>query len=120
MGSLAALLAALGLYGVMAYIVARRTREIGIRMALGATRTGVAWLVLREVVRLTAIGLPVGLVCAALVGRAIASQLFEVSGTNPFVLLMTACLLCLVALLAGSLPANRAAKVEPTVALRYE
>ena len=117
---LAALLAALGLYGVMAYIVARRTREIGIRMALGATRSGVAWLLLSEVVRMTAIGLLVGLGCAVLVGRAIASQLFEVSGANPLVLATTACLLCAVALLAGSLPARRASRVEPTVALRYE
>jgi predicted permease len=120
MGLLAALLAALGLYGVMAYIVSRRTREIGIRMALGATRGGVAWLVLSEVVRMTAIGLLVGLGCAVLVGQAIASQLFEVSGANPLVLATTACLLCAVALLAGGLPARRAAKVEPTVALRYE
>jgi predicted permease len=120
MGILAAVLAALGLYGVMAYIVARRTREIGIRMALGATRGGVAWLVLGEVVRMTAIGLLVGLGCAVLVGRAIASQLFEVSGANPLVLAITACLLCAVALLAGGLPARRAAGVEPTIALRYE
>jgi putative ABC transport system permease protein len=80
----------------------------------------VAWLVLSEVVSMTAIGLLVGLGCAVLVGHAIASQLFEVSGANPFVLFMTACLLSAVALLAGSLPASRAAKVEPTVALRYE
>jgi ABC-type antimicrobial peptide transport system permease subunit len=104
----------------MAYIVARRTREIGIRMALGATRGGVAWLVLSEVARMTAIGLLVGLGCAVLVGHAIASQLFEVSGANPLVLATTACLLCAVALLAGGLPARRAAGVEPTIALRYE
>jgi predicted permease len=120
MGLLAALLAALGLYGVMAYIVARRTREIGIRMALGATRGGVAWLVLSEVVRMTAIGLLVGLACAVVVGHVIASQLYEVSGTNALVLMLTACLLAMIALLAGSLPARRAARVEPTIALRYE
>jgi predicted permease len=120
MGLLAALLAALGLYGVMAYIVARRTREIGIRMALGATRSSVAWLVLSEVARMTAIGLLVGLGCAVLVGHAIASELFEVGGANPLVLATTACLLCAVALLAGGLPARRAAGVEPTIALRYE
>ena len=117
---LVAVLAALGLYGVMAYIVARRTREIGIRMALGATRSGVAWLVLSEVIRLTAVGLLAGLGCALLVGHLIASQLFEVSGSNPLVLAITACLLVVVAFLAGSLPARRAAGVEPTVALRYE
>ncbi|HEX5435332.1 MAG TPA: FtsX-like permease family protein [Candidatus Angelobacter sp.] len=104
----------------MAYIVARRTREIGIRMALGATRGSVAWLVLREVIRLTAVGLLAGLGCALLAGRFIASQLFEVSGSDPFILAITACLLILVAFLAGSLPARRAAGVEPTVALRYE
>jgi predicted lysophospholipase L1 biosynthesis ABC-type transport system permease subunit len=120
MGLLAALLAAIGLYGVMAYIVARRTREIGIRMALGSTRGGVAWLVLSEVVRMTAIGLLVGLACAVIVGHVIASQLYEVSGTNPLVLVLTACLLGIIALLAGSLPARRAARVEPTIALRYE
>jgi ABC-type antimicrobial peptide transport system permease subunit len=120
MGLLAALLAALGLYGVMAYIVARRTREIGIRMALGATRGGVAWLVLSEVVRMTAIGLLVGLACAVVVVHVIASQLYEVSGTNALVLMLTACLLAMIALLAGSLPARRAARVEPTIALRYE
>ena len=120
MGLLAALLAAIGLYGLMAYIVARRTREIGIRMALGASRSGVAWLVLSEVVRMTAIGLLVGLLCAVVVGHVIASQLYEVSGTNAFVLMLTACLLGIIALLAGSLPARRAARVEPTIALRYE
>ncbi|HKT51591.1 MAG TPA: ABC transporter permease [Candidatus Angelobacter sp.] len=120
MGLLAAVLAAIGLYGLMAYIVARRTREIGIRMALGASRSGVAWLVLSEVVRMTAIGLLVGLVCAVVVGHVIASQLYEVSGTNPLVLMATTCLLGTIALLAGSLPARRAARVEPTIALRYE
>jgi putative ABC transport system permease protein len=120
MGLLAAVLAAIGLYGLMAYIVARRTREIGIRMALGASRSGVAWLVLSEVVRMTAIGLLVGLACAVVVGHVIASQLYEVSGTNALVLVLTACLLGMIALLAGSLPARRAARVEPTIALRYE
>jgi predicted permease len=120
MGLLAAVLAAIGLYGLMAYIVARRTREIGIRMALGASRSGVAWLVLSEVVRMSAIGLLVGLACAVVVGHVIASQLYEVSGTNPLVLILTACLLGIIALLAGSLPARRAARVEPTIALRYE
>lgn len=120
MGSLAALLAALGLYGVMAYIVARRTREIGIRMALGATRSSVAWLVLREVMRMTFTGLVAGLGCALITGHMVRSQLFGVSGANPFILAVTASLLVMVALLAGSLPARRAAGVEPTVALRYE
>ena len=89
-------------------------------MALGASRSGVAWLVLSEVVRMTAIGLLVGLACAVVVGHVIASQLYEVSGTNALVLALTACLLGMIALLAGSLPARRAARVEPTIALRYE
>jgi putative ABC transport system permease protein len=120
MGLLAALLAALGLYGVMAFIVARRTREIGIRMALGASRGNVAWLVLREVARITSIGLLIGLCAAVVTSHFIQSQLFGVSGYSPAVLGMTVGLLLAVALLAGGLPARRAASVEPTVALRYE
>ncbi|HET7872462.1 MAG TPA: FtsX-like permease family protein, partial [Terriglobales bacterium] len=120
LGSLAALLAALGLYGVMAYIVARRTREIGIRMALGATREGVAWLVLGEVLRMTIVGLALGLCCAVLTGKLIESQLFGVKGWSPMVLGLTTLLLAMTAILAGSLPARRAARVQPMVALRYE
>ncbi len=120
MAVLAALLAALGLYGVMAYIVARRTREIGIRMALGATRSGIAWLVLKEVMSMTFIGLLAGLGGALLAGHVIASQLFEVSGASPVILAGTTCLLSAIAFLAGTLPARRAAGVQPMVALHYE
>lgn len=120
MGILAALLAALGLYGVMAYTVARRIREIGIRMALGATRSGVAWLVLQDIVRVTLIGLVVGLSLAVVIGHLIQAQLFGVKATNPLILLLTSLLLCLVAALAGIVPARRAASVQPMVALRYE
>jgi predicted permease len=120
LGALAAMLAALGLYGVMAYMVARRTREIGIRMALGATRDGVAWLVLHEVLRLTAVGLAIGLGAAVLTGKLIESELFGVKGWSPLVLGLTALLLALTALAAGSLPARRAARVQPMTALRYE
>jgi predicted permease len=120
LGSLAALLAALGLYGVMAYIVARRTREIGIRMALGATRSGVAWLVLKEVLQMSAIGLVAGLAGAAITGHLAQSLLFGVSGANPLVLGITAGFLIAIAVLAGSFPARRAAGVQPMVALRYE
>ncbi|HYL93721.1 MAG TPA: ABC transporter permease [Alphaproteobacteria bacterium] len=119
-GVLAALLAVIGLYGVMAYVVARRTREIGIRIALGATRKVIAWMVLREVVRMAAIGLAVGLILAFAGGRLITSLLFGVSGSSPIVLAFTAGALAMFALLAGSLPARRAARVEPVVALRYE
>jgi predicted permease len=120
MGGLAALLAALGLYGVMAYMVARRTREIGIRMALGASRESVAWMILREVMRLTFIGLSVGLVGAVIAGHFAESQLFGVKGYSPLILGGTALLLIAVAALAGSLPARRAARVQPMIALRYE
>jgi len=120
LGSLAAVLAAMGLYGVMAYMVARRTREIGIRMALGATRDNVAWMVLREVMRMTAIGLSIGLVAAVITGHFIESQLFGVKGWNPLVLGLTVALLLAVAIVAGSLPARRASRVQPVIALRYE
>lgn len=120
MGGLAALLAAMGLYGVMAYTVARRTREIGIRMALGASRESVAWMVLREVMRLTFIGLSIGLVGALIAGHFAESQLFGVKGYSPLILSATAILLIAVGVLAGSLPARRAARVQPMIALRYE
>jgi predicted permease len=120
LGLLAALLAAIGLYGVMAYMVSRRTREIGIRMALGATRQNVAWLVLRENVRISAAGLVIGLVSAFAVGKLIESQLFGVKASNPLVFLVAAVMLSAVAFLAGWLPARRAAAVDPMVALRHE
>jgi putative ABC transport system permease protein len=120
LGLLAASLAAMGLYGVMAYIVLRRTREIGIRMALGATRESVARMVLGEVMRMTLIGLSIGLVAAVVTGHFIESQLFGVKGWNPLVLLLAALLLMVVGLAAGSLPARRAARVQPVIALRYE
>ncbi len=120
LGVLAALLAAIGLYGVMAYMVSRRTREIGIRMALGATQQNVAWLVLRENVRISAAGLGIGLVAAFAIGKLIESQLFGVKASNPLVFLAAAVLLSAVAFLAGWLPARRAAAVDPMVALRYE
>jgi predicted permease len=120
LGLLAALLAAIGLYGVMAYMVAQRTREIGIRMALGATQKNVAWLVLREIVRISAAGLGIGLVAAFGLGKLIESQLFGVKASNPLVFLTSALLLSAVALLAGWLPARKAASVDPMVALRYE
>jgi predicted permease len=120
LGLLAALLAAIGLYGVMAYMVAQRTREIGIRIALGATQKNVAWLVLREIVRISAAGLGIGLVAAFGLGKLIESQLFGVKASNPLVFLTSALLLSAVALLAGWLPARKAASVDPMVALRYE
>jgi predicted permease len=120
LGGLAALLAAIGLYGVMAYVVARRTREIGIRIALGSTRQGIAWLVLREVLWMMLIGVSAGMVLAFFVGRATSSFLFGVTPGNPAIMALTALALAAVSLLAGSLPARRAARVDPMVALRCE
>ena len=120
LGLLASLLAAVGLYGVMAYVVARRTREIGIRMALGATQKNVAWMILREILGMLAVGLCVGLVAAYGIGRVVESLLFGVKAGDPIVFVIAAGLLAAVALLAGWLPSRKAANVDPMVALRYE
>ncbi len=120
LGLLAALLAAIGLYGVMAYSVARRTREIGIRMALGATREKIAWQVLGEASRMTLWGIVFGLPAAYGVGRLIESLLFGVKAGDPLVFAMTALLLAAVTLLSSGLPTRKAASVDPIVALRYE
>src|SRR6202522_4865729 len=117
---LASLLAAVGLYGVMAYVVARRTRESGIRMALGATRGNVAGLVLREIATIAAVGLVIGLTAAYAVGRVMESLLFGVKAMDPIVFVVATLLLLVVATLAGWLPARSAASVDPMVALRYE
>jgi predicted permease len=120
LGLLASLLAAVGLYGVMAYVVARRTREIGIRMALGATQKNVAWMILREIIGMLAAGLGIGLIAAYGIGRVVESQLFGVKAGDPVVFVVAAGLLAAVALLAGWLPSRKAANVDPMVALRYE
>ncbi len=119
-GLLAAALAAIGLYGVMAYTVTRRSREIGIRIALGATWGRVAWLILREVALLAMAGLLVGVPLAWALGRAMESLLFEVKGGDPLVFVAVILLLGCVALLGSYLPARRAAKVDPMIALRCE
>jgi predicted permease len=120
LGLLASLLAAVGLYGVMAYVVARRTREIGIRMALGATQKNVAWMILREIIGMLAAGLGIGLIAAYGIGRVVESLLFGVKASDPVVFVSAAGLLTAVALLAGWLPSRKAANVDPMVALRYE
>jgi predicted permease len=119
-GALATLLAAVGLYGVMSYAVARRTREIGLRMALGAARGSVVWLVMREVTILVAVGLGFGLPLAIAFSRAVHSQLFQVSPADPATVLTASVTLATVALLSGYVPAAAASKVDPMLALRHE
>ena len=119
-GALATLLAAVGLYGVMSFTVARRTREIGVRMALGAERSSVMWLVLKEVALMVGIGVGVGLPLAFALSRVVQSQLFDLSAHDPIALFAAAAILASVALVAGYLPARRATRVDPMLALRYE
>ena len=119
-GILATLLAAVGLYGVMAYMVVRRTREIGIRMALGADRRDVLRLVMKEVILLAGVGIGIAVVASLATGRLIQSQLLGVSGRDPLVIASATVVLALVALFAGFLPAMRATRVDPLQALRYE
>jgi len=119
-GVLATLLAAIGLYGVLAYATAQRTREIGIRMALGAKRGEVVRMVLRDVVWLAGVSLAVTLPVAILLSRLIRSQLYGVSPADPFILAVGTLAVALVALIAALLPARRAASVEPMQALRME
>jgi predicted permease len=117
---LALVLACVGLYGTMSYAVARRTNEVGIRMALGAQPGQVLWMVLRESSGLIGIGIAVGLPLAIALTRLISSQLYGLEATDPLTITGAALLLALVALLAGFIPARRAAKVDPMVALRHE
>ncbi len=119
-GLLVALLAAIGLYGVMAYSVLRRTREIGIRVALGAARSRVLWLVLHETIGLALIGLAVGVPAALALGRFVIGLLYGIAPTDAATLTAAALLMTAIALLAGLLPARRAMRVDPIVALRYE
>jgi ABC-type antimicrobial peptide transport system permease subunit len=117
---LATLLAAVGLYGVLAYTVAQRTREIGLRMALGAAPGRVGRMVLGQVGWMTAIGGPLGLAAAIAIGRLAESLLYQMKGWDPIVLVGSALGLTAVALVAGLIPALRASRVEPMQALRYE
>jgi predicted permease len=119
-GLLATLLAVIGLYGVMAYTVARRTREIGIRMALGAVRGNVVWLVMREVLVLVGAGIALGVPAAVGLSRLVESQLFGIQPHDPLTLVAATTGLALVSAAAGYLPARRATRVNPVQALRYE
>jgi ABC-type antimicrobial peptide transport system permease subunit len=119
-GLLAAVLAVIGLYGVMSYMVQRRTNEIGIRVALGAGRMRILSMILLEAFALLAIGIVVGLGLSVALGRTASSLLFGVKPADPITLGLGAALLAAVAVAASYIPAWRASKVDPMVALRYE
>jgi predicted permease len=119
-GGVALFLATLGIYGVLAYLVAQRTREIGIRVALGSSRAGILKLVLREGFELVAIGLVLGVAGAVSLQKAVATEVYGVRPLDPLVLASVMALLAIVALAACSVPARRAMRVDPIIALRYE
>ena len=119
-GVLATLLASIGLYGVMAFIVARRKKEIGLRLALGAEPTGVLWIVMQEVLILLGIGLAVGVPAAIGLGRYISSQLYGIQPNDPWIAVTTVVLLTFVSAAAGLIPATKASRIDPILALRYE
>jgi len=119
-GVLATLLAGIGLYGVLEYATAQRTREIGVRMALGSDRTGIVVLVLKDVLKLAGISVAIAVPVTMAMTRLLKSQLFGVSSADPEVLILATALVAGVAVIAAALPARRAANVEPMRALRGE
>jgi predicted permease len=119
-GFLATLLAIIGLYGVMAFIVARRTKELGLRMALGAQRYSVVWLVMKEVLILVTIGLLIGVPSAIGLGRFVSAQLYGIQGSDPQTAVIMVLVLSTIAAIAGMIPAHRASRIDPITALRFE
>jgi ABC-type antimicrobial peptide transport system permease subunit len=119
-GGIALLLAVLGVYGVKSYVVSRRTREFGIRIAIGAQPRALLWQVLREGGRITAIGIGIGLLLAIGAGQFLQSILYGVKSMEPVVLVTAPLILLAASLLASYIPALRATRVDPTVALRSE
>ena len=119
-GFLATILASIGLYGVMAFVVARRRKELGIRLALGAQPGAVIWMVMREVLILLAIGLAVGIPAAMALGRYVSTVLYGIKPSDPWMATSTMVLLTLVSVAAGLIPARRASRIDPILALRYE
>jgi ABC-type antimicrobial peptide transport system permease subunit len=119
-GLLATVLASIGLYGVMAFVVARRRKELGIRLALGAQPGLVIWMVMREVLLLLVIGLAVGIPAAMALGRTVSSQLYGIQPNDPRMAAWTVLLLTVVSAVAGLIPAHRASRIDPILALRYE
>jgi predicted permease len=119
-GFLATALASIGLYGVMAFVVARRRKELGLRLALGAERGSVLWLVMKEVLLLLSIGLAVGIPAAIGLGRYVSTQLYGIESNDPWLAGTTVLILALVSAAAGMIPAHRASRIDPILALRYE
>lgn len=119
-GLLATILASVGLYGVMAFVVARRRKELGIRLALGSPRGRVIWLVMSEVLLLLAIGLAIGIPAALASGSFVSSQLYGIEARDPWMAVSTVALLTLVSAAAGLIPAHRASRIDPILALRHE
>jgi ABC-type antimicrobial peptide transport system permease subunit len=119
-GVLAMFLSCIGIYGLMSYVVSRRTNEIGVRMALGAKPVDVLWLVMRESLLLVAAGTAIGVPVALAAQRLVASMLFGLRPNEPVTLVGGVGLLLLVAALAGYLPARRASRIDPMISLRYE
>jgi putative ABC transport system permease protein len=119
-GGVAAFITAIGLYGVLAYSITQRTREIGVRMALGATRGAVVKLVLREVLMITGCSVVVSVPLSIALSSFVKNQLYGISYSDPKTLIFVVLTIGIVALVAASLPARRAVRVQPITALRYE